>query len=88
MRSKNLRISILKSWVSRSPEGRLKLTARYKTKTSKENMDKRKFNSGTLNNKGGGRKPKIDELAFLEKLDNIIDSDSALLKIEKSNRER
>jgi len=36
MRSKNLRISILKSWVSRSPEGRLKLTARYKTKTSKE----------------------------------------------------
>ena len=45
-------------------------------------MDKRKFNSGTLNNKGGGRKPKIDELAFLEKLDNIIDSDSALLKLK------
>jgi hypothetical protein len=45
-------------------------------------MDKRKNNKGQIGNAGGGRKSKIDELAFLEKLDNIIDSDSALLKLK------
>lgn len=33
--------------------------------------------------KGAGRKPKIDELAFIEKLDNIIDSNEALEKLKE-----
>ena len=42
-------------------------------------MDKRKDNGGAR--KGAGRKPKADELAFIEKLDNIIDSDDAIKKL-------
>jgi hypothetical protein len=30
---------------------------------------------------GAGRKPKVDELKFIEKLDNIIDSDEAIEKL-------
>lgn len=40
--------------------------------------DGRKNNGG---NKNAGRKPKIEELKFIEKLDNIIDSDSAIKKL-------
>lgn len=40
--------------------------------------DGRKNNGG---NKSAGRKPKIDELKFIEKLDNIIDSDEAIEKL-------
>ena len=43
-------------------------------------MDGRKNNKGTKGNKGG-RPPKADELAFIEKLDNIIDSDDAIKKL-------
>jgi hypothetical protein len=34
-------------------------------------MDLRKYNSGTLGNKGGGRKPKADELKLIEDLSNF-----------------
>tara|TARA_R110000851_G_scaffold263167_1_gene415683 strand:+ start:749 stop:1042 length:294 start_codon:yes stop_codon:yes gene_type:complete len=40
--------------------------------------DGRKNNGG---NKSAGRKPKIDELKFVEKLDNIINSDEAIKKL-------
>ena len=40
--------------------------------------DGRRNNGG---NKNAGRKPKADELKFLEKLDNIIDSDLAIKKL-------
>lgn len=33
--------------------------------------------------KGAGRKSKIDEIAFLDKLDNIIDSDEAITKLKE-----
>lgn len=33
--------------------------------------------------KGAGRKPKADEIAFLDKLDNIIDSDEAIEKLKE-----
>ena len=32
---------------------------------------------------GAGRKPKAEELQFIEKLDNIIDSDIAIKKLNK-----
>lgn len=32
---------------------------------------------------GAGRKPKIDELALLERLDNIIDSNEAINKLKE-----
>lgn len=32
---------------------------------------------------GAGRKPKADELKFLERLDNIIDSDEAINKLKQ-----
>lgn len=44
--------------------------------------DKRKNNRGTKGNKGG-RPPKADELKFIEKLDNIIDSDEAIQKLKE-----
>jgi hypothetical protein len=44
--------------------------------------DGRKNNKGTKGNKGG-RPPKADELKFLEKLDNIIDSDEAIKKLKQ-----
>jgi hypothetical protein len=40
--------------------------------------DGRKNNGG---NKNAGRKPKVDELKFVEKLDNIINSDEAIEKL-------
>ena len=43
-------------------------------------MDKRINNGGAR--KGAGRKPKVDELAFIEKLDNIINSDEAIKKLK------
>jgi hypothetical protein len=46
-------------------------------------MDGRKQNKGVKGNKGGGRKPKADELKFIEKLDNIIDSDDAISKLKQ-----
>ena len=42
--------------------------------------DGRKSNGGAR--KGAGRKSKADELRFIEKLDNIIDSDEALHKLK------
>lgn len=33
--------------------------------------------------KGAGRKPKADEIAFIDKLDKIIDSDEALQKLKE-----
>lgn len=44
--------------------------------------DGRKNNKGTKGNKGG-RKPKDVELKFIEKLDNIIDSDIAIEKLKQ-----
>lgn len=43
--------------------------------------DKRKNNGGAR--KGAGRKSKADELKFIEKLDNIIDSDDAITKLKQ-----
>lgn len=43
--------------------------------------DGRKNNGGAR--KGAGRKPKIEELKFIEKLDNIIDSDEAIKKLKQ-----
>lgn len=43
-------------------------------------MDKRKNNGGAR--KGAGRKPKATELEFLERLDNVIDSETALHKLK------
>jgi hypothetical protein len=40
--------------------------------------DGRKNNGG---NKNAGRKPKVDELKFVEKLDNIVNSDEAIKKL-------
>lgn len=42
--------------------------------------DGRKNNGGAR--KGAGRKPKADELKFIQKLDNIIDSDEAIKKLK------
>ena len=44
--------------------------------------DGRKNNKGTKGNKGG-RPPKDVELKFIEKLDNIIDSDIAIEKLKQ-----
>jgi carbamate kinase len=49
-------------------------------------MDGRRNNKGTKGNKGG-RPPKADEIKFLERLDNIIDKDMALSKLEKLIKE-
>ena len=46
-------------------------------------MDGRKNNSGTKGNKGGGRKPKADELKLIERLDEVIDKDEALQTLAK-----
>jgi hypothetical protein len=46
-------------------------------------MDKRKHNSGTVGNKGGGRKSKQNELKVIENLDRLIDSDEVILKLKK-----
>lgn len=43
-------------------------------------MDKRKNNGGAR--KGSGRKPKIEELKLIERLDNVIDSETALSKLK------
>lgn len=43
-------------------------------------MDKRKNNGGAR--KGAGRKPKAEEVAFIERLDNIIDSDDAIKELK------
>ena len=45
-------------------------------------MDGRKNNGGHSTKGKAGRKPKIDELAFIEKLDNIINSDEAIKKLK------
>ena len=42
--------------------------------------DGRKNNGG---NKNAGRKPKVDELKFISKLDNIIDSEDAIKKLKE-----
>lgn len=44
-------------------------------------MDNRVNNGGAR--KGAGRKPKADELKFISKLDNIIDSDDAIKKLKQ-----
>lgn len=44
--------------------------------------DGRRNNKGTKGNKGG-RPPKADELKFIEKLDNIIDSQTAIKKLKE-----
>jgi len=44
-------------------------------------MDERKNNGGAR--KGAGRKPKVEELKFIEKLDNIIDSEDAIKKLSE-----
>ena len=38
-------------------------------------------------NRGAGRKPKTDEIKFLEKLDNIIDSDDAVKELRNLIKE-
>jgi hypothetical protein len=45
-------------------------------------MDKRKNNSGTIGNKGGGRKSKQSELNLIENLDSLINSDNVILKLK------
>ena len=45
--------------------------------------DGRKQNKGTIGNTGGGRPSKTNEIAFLEKLDNIINSDKAIETLSK-----
>ncbi len=45
--------------------------------------EKKKKNNHGGRREGSGRKPKIDELAFLDKLDNIIDSDKAIEKLKQ-----
>lgn len=44
-------------------------------------MDKRANNGGAR--KGAGRKPKIDELKLIERLDNLIDSDEVIKKMKQ-----
>ena len=44
-------------------------------------MDGRKTNGGKR--QGAGRKPKVEELKFIEKLDNIIDSEAAIKKLKQ-----
>ena len=44
-------------------------------------MDRRKFNRGTPGNKGG-RPPKADEIALIEKLDEFIDKDRVIQILE------
>lgn len=43
--------------------------------------DKRKNNGGARI--GAGRRPKADELKFLERLDNVIDKDDAIEKLKE-----
>lgn len=45
--------------------------------------DKRKNNGGHSTKGFAGRKPKADELKFISKLDNIIDSDDAIKKLKQ-----
>jgi len=47
--------------------------------------DKRKNNGGAR--EGAGRKPKEDEIKFLERLDNIIDKDDAIDSLKKLIKE-
>tara|TARA_R110001632_G_scaffold72283_3_gene167234 strand:+ start:581 stop:856 length:276 start_codon:yes stop_codon:yes gene_type:complete len=44
-------------------------------------MDKRKKNGGKR--EGAGRPPKADEAKLIERLDNIIDSDSVIKELHK-----
>jgi len=44
-------------------------------------MEKKKSNHGGAR-PGAGRKPKADEIAFITKLDNIIDSDKAIEQLK------
>ena len=37
--------------------------------------------------KGAGRKPKIEEIKLIERLDNIIESDSVIMKLHKLIKE-
>ena len=45
--------------------------------------DGRKNNGGHSTKGRAGRKPKADELAFIERLDNIIDSDEAIKTLKE-----
>jgi hypothetical protein len=44
-------------------------------------MDKKSSRGGVR--KGAGRKPKVEELKFISKLDNIIDSEDAIKKLKE-----
>ena len=46
-------------------------------------MDKRKNNSGTKGNKGGGRKSKSNELKLVESLDKIISHNAVIEKLKE-----
>lgn len=45
-------------------------------------MDRRRFNKGTIGNKGG-RKPKSEEMKLIEQLDKIINRDDVIRKLKE-----